>query len=52
MNGGLYRFTSNGNAELIMDMQQGSADLEFVPDENAAVIPMMMDGTVAAYKIQ
>lgn len=52
MNGGLYRFTSDGNAEMIMDLNQGSADHEYIEDENLVVIPMMMDGTVAAYKIQ
>jgi sugar lactone lactonase YvrE len=50
--GGLYRISDDGKAEMLMDMQQGSADHEFVEDENLAVIPMMMDGTVNAYKVQ
>ena len=37
---------------MLLDLKQGSADHEFVEDENLAVIPMMMDGTVNAYKIQ
>jgi hypothetical protein len=52
MNGGLYQFTSDGDAEMIMDLNQGSADHEFVVDEDLVVTPMMMDGTVAAYKVQ
>jgi sugar lactone lactonase YvrE len=50
--GGLYRISDDGEAEMLMDLQQGSADHEFVEAENLVVIPMMMDGTVNAYKIQ
>lgn len=50
--GGLYDISEDGKAEMIMDLNQGSADHEFVEDENLAVIPMMMDGTVNAYKIR
>jgi sugar lactone lactonase YvrE len=50
--GGLYRFSPDGKAELIMDMGQGSADLEFVENQKLVVIPMMLDGTVGAYEIQ
>jgi sugar lactone lactonase YvrE len=52
LSGGLYRFSSEGKAELIMDLNQGSADHEFVESENLAVIPMMLDGKVAAYKVR
>jgi hypothetical protein len=48
--GGLYHIGEDGKAELLMDLKQGSADHEFVPDENLAIIPMMMEGTVDAYK--
>jgi len=50
--GALYRLTADGKAELLKDLDQGSADLEYIPSENEAVIPMMMDGMVTAYKIQ
>ena len=50
--GGLYRISDDGKAELLMDLNQGSADHEFVEAENLVVIPMMMDGTVNAYKLQ
>lgn len=50
--GGLYQISEEGKAELLMDLNQGSADHEFVESEGLAVIPMMMDGTVDAYKIQ
>jgi hypothetical protein len=47
--GALYRFSAEGKAEQIMDLNPGSADLEYIEGDNLAVIPMMMDGTVAAY---
>jgi sugar lactone lactonase YvrE len=50
--GALYRISPDGKAELIMDLNQGSADHEFIESENLAIIPMMLDGTVAAYKIE
>lgn len=49
--GGLYRISSEGKAELLMELNQGSADHEFVESEGLVVIPMMMDGTVDAYKL-
>jgi len=52
VSGALYRLTADGKAELLKDLDQGSADLEYIAGENEAVIPMMMDGTVTAYKIQ
>jgi len=52
VSGALYRLTGDGKAELLKDLDQGSADLEYIAGENEAVIPMMMDGTVTAYKIE
>jgi SMP-30/Gluconolactonase/LRE-like region len=50
--GGLYDISEDGKAEMVMELNQGSADHEFVEGDNLAVIPMMMDGTVNAYKMQ
>jgi sugar lactone lactonase YvrE len=52
LSGSLYTFDAEGNAEMIMDLNQGSADHEYVEGEKLVVIPMMMDGTVAAYKVE
>jgi sugar lactone lactonase YvrE len=52
LGGGLYQISEDGKAELIMDLNQGSADHGFVESESLAVIPMMMDGAVAAYRMQ
>ena len=50
MSGGLYRFAADGSSELLMDLNQGSADHEVIEADGIAVIPMMMDGKVTAYK--
>jgi sugar lactone lactonase YvrE len=50
--GGLYDVSADGKAEMLLDLPQGSADHEYIEDEKLAVIPMMMEGTVNAYKIQ
>lgn len=52
MSGGLLRISDEGKAETLLDLDQGSADLAFIKDQKLAVIPMMMNGSVAAYKIE
>ncbi len=51
MAGKLYRISSGGEATLLLGLDQGSADLEFLPVENLVVIPMMIEGQVVAYKL-
>lgn len=51
MSGGLLRVSADGKAELLMDLNQGSADHEVIEADGVAVIPMMMDGKVTAYKV-
>ncbi|MCA1456670.1 SMP-30/gluconolactonase/LRE family protein [Bradyrhizobium sp. BRP22] len=50
MNGGLFHFTNNGTATRLLPLQKGSADLGVGPD-GTVMIPLMMDGTVVAYKV-
>ena len=52
MSGGLYRIASSGKADLLVDLNQGSADHEFIKSKRLAIIPMMMDGTVVAYEVK
>ena len=51
MSGGLLRVAASGKAELLLDLNQGSADLEFIEAKRLVVIPMMMDGKVTSYKL-
>lgn len=50
--GALYRIGADGTAEQLMDLNAGSADLEFIAAEKLAIVPMMMDGRIVAYRIE
>ncbi len=49
MSGALYRVDADGQAELLMDMNQGSADLGVINSESMILVPMMMDNTVIGF---
>lgn len=50
--GSLYRFTADGKAELVIDLNKGSADIEVIVADGLVIIPMMLDNKVVAYKLQ
>lgn len=50
--GALFRISPDGSAEQLLDLNQGSADLEYLEGDKLAVVPMMMDGRVVAYRIE
>jgi hypothetical protein len=52
MNGVLFRVAADGKATKLLSMNKGAADLGVVPDQKLALIPMMMDGTLVAYKVE
>lgn len=52
MAGGLFRIEPSGNAVQLLDLDQGSADLEFITARRLAIVPMMMEGKVVAYRIE
>jgi sugar lactone lactonase YvrE len=49
--GALHRIKEDGTSEQLLDLNQGSADLEFLESEKLVIIPMMMDGTVIAHRL-
>jgi sugar lactone lactonase YvrE len=49
--GGLFRVRPDGSSEQLLDLNQGSADLEYIETERLVIIPMMMDGRVVAYEL-
>ena len=49
--GALYRIDAKGKADRVLDLNQGSADLAYFPDKGTALIPMMLDNTLAAYSL-
>jgi DNA-binding beta-propeller fold protein YncE len=50
--GAVYRIGRDGKATLLIDADQGSADLGYVPAEKLLILPMMMSDKVVAYKLQ
>jgi len=50
--GGLLAVSPDGEVQHLLDLDQGSADLAYIPDSNTVIIPMMSSGFVAAYRLQ
>jgi DNA-binding beta-propeller fold protein YncE len=49
--GALYQIDKNGKVSKLIDLNQGSADLTYFPKTGTALIPMMLDNTLAAYRL-
>jgi sugar lactone lactonase YvrE len=49
--GALFRIHPDGKVEQLMDLNQGSADLEFMEEKKLAIIPMMIDGKLVATRL-
>lgn len=49
--GPLYRVDSQGNVVRLLDLRQGTADVNFLPETKTILIPLMLDNTLAAYKL-
>ncbi len=52
MAGALYRIDVSGKADLWLELNQGSADIGYVPAEHLLLIPMMKDDKLVAYRIE
>ncbi len=48
--GKVFQISRSGDAKELLTLSQGSADLGFIPSSRTAIIPLMVDGKVAAYK--
>ena len=49
--GALYKVTAKGKVDRLIDLNQGSADLTYLDDKGMVLIPMMLDNTLAAYRL-
>ncbi|HUU67295.1 MAG TPA: hypothetical protein VMW57_08460 [Methyloceanibacter sp.] len=49
--GALYQIDAKGKVDRLIDLNQGSADLTFFPPTKTVLIPMMLDNTLAAYRL-
>ena len=49
--GALYRVDAKGKVDELIDLNQGSADLAYMPGNKLLLIPMMLDNSLAAYSL-
>ncbi len=52
LNGGLFHVTAKGEVTNLLDLNQGSADIELIINKNLLFLPMMKDNKLIAYKIK
>jgi sugar lactone lactonase YvrE len=50
--GALDRIDRSGKAERLVDLNKGSADIGYVPEQKLLLIPMLMDDKLVAYRVQ
>ena len=49
--GAVYRINASGAADLVLDLDQGSADIAMIPGDRVLLIPMMMSNNLIAYRV-
>ncbi|MFD0981816.1 SMP-30/gluconolactonase/LRE family protein [Tropicimonas aquimaris] len=50
--GAVYRIADDGKYEMLLDLDMGSADLEFIPGQSLLIVPMMLSNSLVAYRIE
>lgn len=50
--GAVYRIADDGSKKMLLDLDMGSADLEYIPDQSLLIVPMMLNNTLVAYRIE
>jgi hypothetical protein len=50
--GALFIIDAKGNVERLLDLNQGSADIGWLPNERLLLIPMMKDDKLVAYRLK
>lgn len=52
LNGGLFHVTAKGNVTKLLELSQGSADIEYLYNRKLLFLPMMKDNKLFAYKLK
>jgi DNA-binding beta-propeller fold protein YncE len=52
MAGGVFKIDADGKAEKIIELGQGSADIDYVAADKLLLVPMMNDDKLIAYKLE
>lgn len=50
--GAVLRVAEDGSSEVLLDLDMGSADLEYIPGQSLLIVPMMLSNTLVAYRIE
>jgi hypothetical protein len=50
--GALYHVDAKGKVDRLIDLNQGSADLTYLPGKKTVLIPMMLDNSLVAYALE
>lgn len=50
--GVLYRVDAKGKADQLIKLSKGSADLSYLPDKKIALIPIMLNNSLVAYRLE
>lgn len=50
--GAVYRIGDDGSKTMLLDLDAGSADLEYIPAQSLLIVPMMLNNTVVAYRVE
>ena len=49
--GAVYRVAADGSKTMLVDLNMGSADIEYIPERSLLIVPMMLDNQLVAYRI-
>lgn len=49
--GAVVRIAEDGSHETLLDLDMGSADIEFLPEMSLLIVPMMLNDTLVAYRL-
>ena len=50
--GSLYRVDSSGATKLLLDLDQSTADIGYIPETRTVLIPMLRKDTLLAYRLK
>ena len=50
--GAVFRIAEDGTATTLIDLDMGSADLEYIEDRSLLIVPMMLNNTLIAYRVE
>lgn len=50
--GAVFRIAEDGTAKMLLDLDMGSADFEHIADRSLLIVPMMLNNTLVAYRVE